>query len=591
MSRKVMVVTAALVLLALASGLHGVEADAPAAASTPPAHRTFQPIVVSASRFGVSPELRSLASAPIARAPVPDPDPPVERGSPPARPIVKPRPEGFVDPLVERGGRAPTAMPPVLTSFEGVAAAEVQSGFGAVVPPSAIGDVGRTQYVQIVNPGLLKVWAKNGTVLVGPVAFSSLWSEGICSAVNDGDPTVLYDHLADRWLLSQFALPNYPSGPFYQCIAVSQTGDATGSYWVYEFNLPGTGVLNDYPQFGVWPSAYFMTDRQMQMPAGTWAGSGAFAFDRAQMLLGNPSASYIYFNLNSLNPSIAGLLPADLDGPPPAAGTPGYFAYPLSTVWGDAMDGLRIFVFQPDWVTPANSTFSPHADIPTAAFDPDMCGYAKNCIPQPPAVPPATGPTQPVDALSDRLMRRLAYRNFGTHASMVVTHTVDAGGDHAAVRWYELRRPLTPVPGPFALYDQGTHSPNATHRWMASAAIDAVGNLAVGYSASNATTVYPSIDYAGRLVSDAPGSGLAQGEAIAIAGSNSQTTSAYRWGDYSALSTDPLDQCTFWYTQEYYTNTPPVCTASNYRCWQTRIVSFRFPNCGPLFADGFEDAG
>jgi hypothetical protein len=304
------------------------------------------------------------------------------------------------------------------------------------------------------------------------------------------------------------------------------------------------------------------------------------------MLVGNPAATYIYFNLNLMNPSIGGLLPADLDGPPPPAGTPGYFAYPLSTVWGDAMNGIRIFEFQPNFVTPASSTFTLHADVPGAAWDPDMCGYARNCIPQPPAVPPASGTTQPVDAISDRFMHRLAYRHFGTHASMAVAHTVDAGGDHAAVRWYELRRPLSPTPGPFAIYDQGTQAPDATHRWMASAAIDAAGNLAVGYSASS-TSVFPSIYYAGRLVTDTPGTGLAQGEAVARAGSNSQTTSAYRWGDYSSMSTDPQDECTFWYTQEYYTNTPPTCTISNYRCWQTRIVSFKFPNCDLIFRDGF----
>ncbi len=593
MNRNVVVVAAALLAFAfaLAGSLHGVQAEGPADRSSASANQAWQPVVVSASRFGVSSELRRLAPAGPAASLNPDPEAPVERHHPPVRRVVKPRPDGFADPLVRQRSRTPAAMPPVLTSFEGVSAAAVQAWMGAVVPPDTVGDVGLTQYVQMVNPGLLQVWDKSGTPQAGPIALSSLWSAGTCSTQNDGYPVVLYDHLADRWLLSQFAVPNYPSGPFHQCIAVSQTADATGSYWLYEFIMPGTNRLNDYPLLSVWPSAYFMTDRQFQMPAAAWAGTGAFAFDRAQMLVGNPSASYIYFDLNALNPAITGMLPADLDGPAPPAGTPGYFAYPLSTAWGDAVDGLRLFEFKPNWVTPASSTFSLHADVPGAAFDPDMCGYARNCIPQPPAVPPASGSMQKVDALSDRLMHRLAYRNFGTHASMVVTHTVDAGGDHAAVRWYELRSPFSPLPGSFALYDQGTHAPDATHRWMASAAIDAAGNVAVGYSASNATTVYPSIYYAGRLGSDAPGSGLTQGEAIAIAGSNSQTTSAYRWGDYSAMTTDPVDQCTFWYTQEYYTNTPPTCPVSNYRCWQTRIASFRFPNCGPLFGDGFEGAG
>lgn len=580
------VLCASVVAVASSLPLPGAQEEAVAAAST---GGTIQPAVVRASHFSVSPELRRLPAATAVALEGRDPDPPGKRRNPPVRPLLVPRPAGFADPLVLAVDRTPNAMPAVLASFEGVAAADDQAIFGAIVPPDTNGDVGRTQYVQTVN-SLLQIWDKNGTSLAGPIPMSSLWSSGTCSTSDDGDPIALYDHLANRWLLSQFALPNYPSGPFYQCIAISQTADATGAYWLYQFSMPGTGILNDYPHFGVWPDAYFMMDHQFGMPAGSWAGSGAFAFDRAQMLIGSPLASYIYFDLNTLNPAIGGLLPADLDGPAPPAGTPGYFAYPLSTVWGDAMDGVRIYEFQPNWATPASSTFALQGDVPVAAWDPDMCGYARNCIPQPPAVPPATGTMNPVDAISDRLMHRLAYRNFGDHASMVVAHTVDAGGDHAAVRWYELRRPISPTPGPFALYDQGTQAPDATHRWMGSAAIDAVGNVAVGYSASNATTVFPSIYYAGRLVSDPPGSGLAQGEAVAIAGSNSQTTSAYRWGDYSSMSTDPVDECTFWYTQQYYTNAPPTCTVSNFRCWQTRIVSFRFPNCNVIFRDGYEGA-
>ena len=586
MNRLARLCARALVVALAAASLPTQAIPAGQQAVKPPA-AVLQPVVVQASDFAVSPAVRSLPPATTVDPRDRNPDPPGKRRNPPVRPIVAPRPEGFQDPLIEPGRRAPNAMPPVITSFEGVSAANDQSILGAaIVPPDTNGDVGRTQYVQSVN-SLLQIWDKNGTSQVGPIPLSSLWSSGTCSTSDDGDPIVLYDHLANRWLLSQFALPNYPSGPFYQCIAISQTPDATGAYWLYEFVMPGTGILNDYPHFGVWPSAYLMMDHQFVMPAGTWGGSGAFAFDRAQMLLGNPTASYIYFDLNLLNPAIGGLLPADLDGPAPPAGTPGYFAYPLSTVWGDPMDGVRVYEFQPDWVTPTSSTFSLHGDVAVAAWDPDMCGYARNCIPQPPAVPPAAGTSQPVDAISDRFMHRLAYRTFGTHAAMVVAHTVDAGGDHAAVRWYELRRPLSPTPGPFALYDQGTQAPDTTHRWLGSAAIDSVGNLAVGYNASNATTVFPSIYYAGRLGTDPPGSGLAQGESTAIAGSNSQTTSAYRWGDYSAMSTDPVDECTFWYTQEYYTSSPPACSVSNYRCWQTRIVSFRFPSCNLIFRDGF----
>lgn len=583
---RTLVLASAVILFPAVAALSGDE-------SAKPAKPAFQPIVSQASGFAVSPPARTLPPLAVVEPKDRNPDPPGKRRNPPVRTIVAPRPEGFQDPLVEASERAPNAapnaMPAIMASFEGVANASNQSLLGlAYVPPDTNGDVGRTQYVQTVNT-LFQVWDKSGTSLLGPLKMSSLWPlVSVCGANDDGDPIVLFDHLANRWMLSQFALPSYPSGPFYQCIAVSQTADATGAYYLYEFTMPGTNILNDYPHFGVWPSAYFMMDHQFVMPAGSWGGSGAFAFDRAKMLVGDPGATYIYFDLNLLNPNIGGLLPADLDGPPPPAGRPGYFSYPLSVVWGDPVDGLRIYEFQPNFTTPASSTFTerPESPLTVAAWDPNMCGYARNCIPQPPAVPPASGTTQPVDAISDRLMHRLAYRNFGTHEALVTNHTVDVGGDHAAVRWYELRRALSPIPGNFTVYDQGTQAPNATHRWMGSAAIDAVGNLAVGYSASS-TSVYPSIYYAGRLATDSPGSGLAQGEATAIAGSNSQTTSAYRWGDYSMMSVDPVDECTFWYTQEYYTNTPPTCTVSNYRCWQTRIVSFRFPSCDLIFRDGF----
>jgi subtilisin-like proprotein convertase family protein len=197
-------------------------------------------------------------------------------------------------------------------------------------------------------------------------------------------------------------------------------------------------------------------------------------------------------------------------------------------------------------------------------------------------VPPASGSTVPVDAISDRLMYRLQYRNFGAYESLVVNHTVDTGGDHAGVRYYQLKR-LLPG-GSFTVNEQATFAPDAAHRWMGSAAMDSQGNLAVGFSVSS-TSVFPSIRYAGRLFSDPPG-GLFQGETTLIAGSNSQTTSAARWGDYSSMSIDPTDDCTFWYTTEYYTNTPPACPVSNFRCWQTRIGAFKFPACAASTTNG-----
>ena len=190
-----------------------------------------------------------------------------------------------------------------------------------------------------------------------------------------------------------------------------------------------------------------------------------------------------------------------------------------------------------------------------------MCGYARACIPQP-------GTTAKVDAISDRLMYRLQYRNFGSYQTLVSNHTVDATGtDIAGVYWFELRN----NGAGWAMNQQGVYSPDSNNRWMGSAALDHVGNLALGYSVSS-STVYPSVRYAGRLVGD-PAGQLSQGEASLVVGSGSQTDTSYsRWGDYSMLGVDPSDDCTFWYTQEYV-------AVTGVTSWTTRIGSFKFPSC------------
>jgi hypothetical protein len=321
--------------------------------------------------------------------------------------------------------------------------------------------------------------------------------------------------------------------------------------------------LNDYPKFGVWPDAYYMSDNQFQPPAFTFAGAGVFAFDRIKMLAGDPTASGIYFDLATPDPSIGGLLPADLDGPAPPPGTPNYFAYFTATEFGDAQDGLRIFEFRADFATPLSSTFTERSGSPlaTAAFNPVICPAFSDCIPQ-------RGTKVKVDSLADRLMFRLQYRNFGTHESLVTNHTVNAGNGRAGIRYYELR--ATPPGGNFVVNEQATFAPDGNHRWMGSAAMDVAGNIAVGYSVSGAKT-FPSIRYAARLATDQPG-GLFQGEATLQKGGGSQTSLSSRWGDYSALSVDPVEECTFWYTQEYYATTSAAG-------WQTKIGSFRLPGC------------
>ena len=565
--------------LALGAGSHATKA----------AEQTkLVPQVAKPQRFGVSLPARAIPLRPP-RETKPEAEQVKKRRNPPVREIRFPRPENFQDPVVQTEMPEPlgvVGMPPLSASFDGVSNAVNQTILGAaVVPPDTNGDVGPNHYVQTVNL-FFQVFSKTGTSLAGPMTISTLYTGfgGPCETSDDGDPIVVYDQLADRWLISQFALPNFPAGPYHQCIAVSTSGDPAGTYFLYDY-IVSNNELNDYPHFGVWPDAYYMTVNQF-FNAGNFDGTGAFAFDRNKMLAGDPSASFIYFNLNlaSHPEGIGGLLPSHLNGPPPPLGTPNYLSYFTSLVFGDPQDGLRIFEFHPDFTIPANSTFTERADSPlaVAAFDPNMCGFSRACIPQPPSVPPASPPTctpapqcSNLDAISDRLMYRLQYRNFGTYESLVVNHTVDVGADHAGVRYYQLKR-LLPV-GTFTVNEQATFAPDAAHRWMGSAAMDGQGNLAVGFSVSS-SSVFPSIRYAGRLFSDPPNQ-LTQGEASLIAGSNSQTTGAARWGDYSSMSIDPTDDCTFWYTQEYYNSAAPACPFNNFRCWQTRIGAFKFPAC------------
>jgi len=414
-------------------------------------------------------------------------------------------------------------------------------------PPDTNGAVGSTQYVQWVNTAFSVFDKANGNLLYGPANGNTLWQGfgGRCETDNSGDPIVAYDKAANRWVMTQFAVS---AQPYMQCIAVSTTSDATGTWrrFAYQF---GNG-FNDYPKVGVWPDAYYITFNMFTNGA-TFAGAKACAFDRNQMLTaaGTPGAMQCF----QLSTTYGGLLPSDLDGStPPPAGSPNY----LLAFDDVSLAGLNLWKFHVDWASPASSTFTGPVSIPTVAFT-EACNGG-TCITQP-------GTTQQLDSLADRLMYRLAYRNFGDHESLVVNHSVDVSG-HAGVRWYEVRSPNA---GP-AVFQQGTFSPDASHRWMGSIGQDRSGNVLLGYSASSGT-VRPSIRYTGRLATDP--AGTMQGETEMFTGVGSQTATLSRWGDYSALTVDPVDDCTFWYTNEYL-------KASGTFNWSTRIASFRFPSCG-----------
>jgi MYXO-CTERM domain-containing protein len=425
-------------------------------------------------------------------------------------------------------------------------------------PPDTNGAVGPNHYVQAVNTGIA-IWDKAGKVVLASHDMNQLWTGytgtnpgNSCAANNDGDPVVVYDQLADRWFLSQFALPNANSGPNYQCVAVSKTSDPTGAYWLYDFKYAG---LNDYGKFGIWPDAYYATFNMFNSDGGN---ADFCAYDRLSMLDGKPATQQCFQQGNQ----VSGALPVSLDGLiPPPRGTPGYFMQLSDN------QSLDLFKLHVDWKTPANSKVTGPTNIKVAAYKP-MCGNSGTCVPQP-------SPGNPLDSLSDRLMFRLTYRNFGTHDALMVNHAVDVTSKLGGVRWYEIRSPA----GTPSVFQQGTYAPNdGSYRWMASLAQDQAEDMVLGFSISS-TTQFPSIGWTGRLPSDATGQ-MAQGESVIDTGKGVETgtfsdgSQASRWGDYSNLTLDPTDDCTFWYTQELYNVTGPKP-----RTWDTYVASVRFPSC------------
>jgi uncharacterized protein YjdB len=522
------------VVLALAGAL-AAPLPAQAAGSSDSAAATNRPISGRALHHDTSAPLRSIPPkvSKQARHEVPERELPVTVASSP-------------DPVVQ-STPGTAAMPSTSKNIEGIGYPGVNCN---CFPPDTNGEVGTTQYVQTVNVGL-QVWNKStGTSVYGPVDIATLWSGfgGYCEVGGAGDPVVLFDQLAGRWVVSQFAGTSTLIN--HECIAVSTTDDATGSYYRYDFLLGGN--FYDYPKLSVWPDAYYLTENVFNSTGTAYLGPQPFALDRTAMLQGQ-SATFVSPGLQSS--SLGFMLSADLDGSatPPAGAANPWLSTQSPSAW-------TVFHFHPDFATPANTTWGAAGSIAPAGYT-SLCPFTSSCVPQ-------LGTTARLDGLADRLMYRLAYRLFPDgHEALVGNYTVSASGI-AAPRWFELTNVTSGTP---AFVQQSTYAPDSTWRWMGSAAMDASGNMALGYSASSAA-IYPSIRYAGRLAGDPPNT-LPQAEASLIAGTGSQTDTIYnRWGDYSAMTVDPVDDCTFWYTNEYYTTTARVA-------WHTRIGSFKFPTC------------
>jgi hypothetical protein len=437
---------------------------------------------------------------------------------------------------------------------------------GLIAPPDPNGAVGETQYVQWVNIRLAVYDKTTGALELGPIPGSALFagmgsSPGAqaCANGDNSDPIVQYDKLAKRWILTVIAWDpaNFVTGPFYQCIAVSTSPDATGSYYRYAWDIrdaEGNPVIPDYPKVGVWPDAVYFTWVLFSTPLENYGGPRACGVDRATLLAGGaPTARCHDFGV-----AYGPILPSDLDGTTaPPAGSPNYL---LSLDFNVDGSGDHLFMWRLSY---AKATVSSAITIPVAPFTiacPDQGGGP--CIQQPP-------PGDPLDSLGDRLMYRLAYRNFGDREALVANHSVQQpgapNGGPVGVRWYELRN-LRTTPG---VYQQGTWAPDGNSRWMASIAMDKTGNIALGYSVSGPST-YPGVRYTGRLRSEPLG--RLEPESVLVNGSGVQTDTGNRWGDYSAMAIDPGGDCKFWYTQEYIAETG-IAT------WRTRIADFRFRNC------------
>ena len=478
-------------------------------------------------------------------------------------------------------GDAPHPGDAALQGAAGITTMPVPSlGFDAIPntnvnPPSPSADVGRNHYVVMANVRTM-IFNKSGTAVLGPFNNNVIWAGfgGPCESTNPGQPIVLYDQIADRWLLSQ-ALS---TGPYALCIAVSVTNDPTGSYYRWSFPTGGGDNFPDAPKYAVWPDAYYVGTREF-VGVGPFAGIGAYALNRADLLAGVPAPRVVSFLVPPDTPSDIGdgLLPADLDGsrlPPP--GSPCTFVGSMDQggPYGAIQDALTVWRFHADFDVPANSSFTKVATLPVSIFDSAFpCpGANRRCIPQ-----PGVTTTQYLDVQSyrQRLMNRVVYRNFGTHESIVGNQTVEATAGMAGIRWYELRDPGgTPV-----VHQQGTYAPaDMIHRWNGSLAMDHMGNMALGFSVSS-TTVFPAIRYTGRLAGD-PLDTMPQGEGVFVNGGGAQTTTNNRWGDYSSMNVDPGDDCTFWYVNEYYPITSPTG-------WLLRVGAFKYPGC--IAAVGIEE--
>jgi hypothetical protein len=547
-----------------------------AATSTAPPAASPAPTVTWAAARDVSRPLRELAAgrtAPAADDPANEPD----RG-----PISTGDGRYSSDGALQSGSRL-AAIPSTQQNFEGLSNQDNFNIFGfRVNPPDPNGEVGPNNYVEMVNL-VFAVYDKAGNKLLGPVDTGTLWSGFAIPDCTEpsGDPVVLYDQFTDRWILSQFTTSGLsdPSKPFWNCVAVSTTGDPTGSYYRYAFQTKNFQFFPDYPKYGVWTDSYVLTTREFG-PTVEY-GIGVYALEKNKMVNGEPARAVSFFldgNAPGMLPLVGdGLLPADIDGkkkpPDNEAAIPLVGTQDDNASYGATFDALNIWDLRVKWKSTPSASLTLNTQLPTAPFDSvfPCAPTSRDCLPQ----PGITNPAQYLDILSyrQRPTFRLAYRNIKDHEMLVTSQSVEARPGVAGERWYEIRRDDNVR---YSIYQQGTYAPDdGVHRWMGSIAMDNRGDMGLGYSVVNATNVFPGIRYTGRLAGDPLGQ-MTLGEGTIINGSGVQTTTNSRWGDYTDMTVDPVDDCTFWYVNEYYLTSG---TAADTRPWHTRIASFKLPGC------------
>ena len=544
---------AALCMLVVAMGIDPTYLSAqrqPKVLTNPDVHTTVH--------FDISAPLRQLAT-----------EAPKERGGEVERPVLYPKLQQLMQAAQEGqkslpdGALQSSTSGPLVNASVGLNLLGVGNGFPGYSVPDAPPDVnlavGDTQVLQWVNVSYAVFDKTTGATVAGPIAGNAFWSGfgGACESSNSGDPLAQWDKIAHRWVISQ----NVFSSPYMTCIAISTTPDATGTYYRFAFQQPG---FPDYPKLGIWPDAYYQSQNNFGPSGAGFVGAYVCAYERAKLLVGDSTAKQVCFQTGTFDDS---LLPGDLDS---AASLPpsGQAEVYLGSIDNGSATSVYQYLFHVDFVTPSNSTFTGLGGtmpITVASFS-LACGGNGACIPQP-------SPGENLDSLGDRLMYRLAYRNFsGDHQAWLVSHSVVAGSSVGA-RWYEFRAPESSTS--LSVYQQGTFAPDSSYRWMPSIGMDQQQNIILGYSRSS-SSIFPSINYTGRAASDPLGT--MQSEASIQAGAGSQISTQSRWGDYNSVSIDESDDCTMWYTNEYYTTTASFD-------WSTRLASLKFNGCGSTTPD------